>query len=272
MDQLFGMRRSGTDSTVVPQMRGMVAAAVIQTTEGRRHYVARMSELLTNIFELPPLTNRVARIAAGLRPAFGTNGTDLPPEERRRRFNGDFNPGFAPTPAHFEAAVTLLQNRMASRAASVREQLQQYNSPVQFGSARVIELSNWDWQRDYGSAPLPRRSVNGDDLLEINFAGNAVSRASWRTAVLLKEGHYQFHGLVRLEPLTGRLAARGEPAICLRTSEDSTSLSVTNAMGWIALTNNFVVTSPKYVDLICEFAGGRGRAQFDLTTLKLRQQ
>jgi hypothetical protein len=244
----------------------MVAAAVLQTTEGRRRYVARMSELLTNVFQLPTLTNRVARLGASLRPALGTNAPAIV-EDRRRRFS-DFSGG---TPAYFEATVSNLQMRMASRAASVAEQLQQYNTPVQFGSARVIELSNWDWQRDYGSAPFPRRSINGDDLLEINFTGSS-SRASWRTSLLLKEGNYQFHGLVRLERAAGRFAGRSEEAICLRTSEASLSLTVTNAIGWIALTNNFVVTSPKYVDLICEFSGSRGRAQFDLNTLKLRQQ
>src|ERR1044071_614705 len=51
MDQLFGLRRSLADGSVLPQMRGMVATGVMQTTSGRQRYLARMNYLATNIFE-----------------------------------------------------------------------------------------------------------------------------------------------------------------------------------------------------------------------------
>src|SRR5262249_48971203 len=107
---------------------------------------------------------------------------------------------------------------------------------------------------------------------EINITGSATL-ASWRTTLLLGPGQYQFHGLARMErsprPRNSRIVDRG--AICLRTSEDTTSLTVTNPTCWIAFTNNFTVQTPKHVELICEFSGTRGRAQFDVNSLKLRQ-
>jgi spore coat protein H len=269
MDQLFGLRRSISDGTIQPQMRGMVASAIMQTPKGRQRYLTRMSELLTNIFQVNILSNRVANLAAALRPAFQTNSfIDFGAEPRRRR-GGDFGGLPPPTLMMFDQAVGNLQNRLASRALSVREQLRQLATPVQFGSSQVIDLSGWEWQRDFGAAAFPRRSINGDEFLEINITGTPT-RASWRTTVLLGEGRYQFHGLAKMERIP-RARVSDEGIICLKTSEGSSSLTITNTPFWIALTNNFAIQTPKYIELICEFSSARGKAQFDLNTLKLRQ-
>jgi hypothetical protein len=60
-------------------------------------------------------------------------------------------------------------------------------------------------------------------------------------------------------------------SICLRTSEDSASVTVTNLNLWLALTNDFVVQGTKYVELTCEVKANRGKAHFDADSLKLRQ-
>ena len=270
MDQLFGLRRAISDGTILPQMRGMVAAAIMQTPTGRQHYLARMSALATNLFQASVVSNRIADLAASLRPAF-TNTFFEPEEPRRRRVAvlTDFATGSGPTLANFNAAVALLQNRVAARAASVVEQLAQMSNPVHFGSFGLLDLTGWESQREYGSAVFPKRNVDGDDVLEINVTGTAT-RALWRTTLFLAQGRYQFHALAKMDqPPRQRILNDG--AICLRTSVGSSSLTVTNPPYWIALTNEFVLPSPAHVELMCEFTGKRGRAHFDVSSLKLRQ-
>ncbi len=49
MDQLFG----NPDAPWQPHMAGLVAKAVMETTEGNRRYRASFASLLTNIFRVP---------------------------------------------------------------------------------------------------------------------------------------------------------------------------------------------------------------------------
>src|SRR6266487_2328000 len=46
LDQMFGVWRARPESSITPQLRGLVAKAVVQTPEGRRRFLGRMSHLL----------------------------------------------------------------------------------------------------------------------------------------------------------------------------------------------------------------------------------
>jgi len=77
LDQMFGIFRSTPATTITPHMKGLVARAVVETPEGRRRYLERMSLLLTNVFNVEPLTNRVEEMAARLRPLLARNPAAL---------------------------------------------------------------------------------------------------------------------------------------------------------------------------------------------------
>jgi hypothetical protein len=64
LDQL--MKRSSPG--LLPQPKGLVAQAIINTPEFRARYQARISELATNVFVVPRLTNRVDGAVEALLP------------------------------------------------------------------------------------------------------------------------------------------------------------------------------------------------------------
>jgi hypothetical protein len=269
MDQMFGVKRSTPYAGLLPHPRGRLAAAILETEEGRRRYLGRMGELFTNIFHATAISNRVREVAATLRPeltATKTGASDPPPPSRRRRLsdNGDNGSDLW----RFTQAVDQLQTRIAERAASVREQLMEYTRPVQFGQAGAVNLTEWEWRKEYGSARFYKRRVDGGEILEMESTGSA-SHGSWRTMLLLSPGKYQFHGLGKIEQ--GLRGKTTDGLICLKTSEGSASTTVTNLNLWLALTNHFVVQSTKYVELTCEVKANRGKAHFDADSLKLRQ-
>ena len=64
MDQMFWE----PTSPLFPHMEGLVARAVITTVEGRRRYRERVGFLLTNVFNVERLTNRMNEVQARIRP------------------------------------------------------------------------------------------------------------------------------------------------------------------------------------------------------------
>ena len=64
MDQMFGVGGMGAQTAIFPQMKGMVARAVVGTSEGRSRYRMKMMELRTNLFNVDAITARVRQIEA----------------------------------------------------------------------------------------------------------------------------------------------------------------------------------------------------------------
>jgi hypothetical protein len=190
----------------------------------------------------------------------------VPSNPRRRRLSDNGENGSDLW--KFNQAVAQLQKRVAERAVSVRDQLLEYTRPVQFGNSGTVNLTGWEWKKEYGSGRFYKGRVDGGEVLEMESNGSA-SHGSWRTMVLLTPGEYEFHGLAKLEQ--GLRGKTTDGLICLRTSEGSASVTVTNLNLWLALTNDFVVQGTKYVELTCEVKANRGKAHFDADSLKLRQ-
>src|SRR5262245_6708764 len=130
LDQMFGVWRSRPETTITPQMRGLVARAALQVPEGRQKYLARMSQLSTDVFRVELLTNRVNELAAKVRPALAQNRQELVRQER---------------------AVAALQDRIIRRVASVREQLGLLTTPIVFGPDSSFPLTRWESKSDYGN-------------------------------------------------------------------------------------------------------------------------
>ncbi|HEY2952742.1 MAG TPA: CotH kinase family protein [Verrucomicrobiae bacterium] len=248
MDQMFGVFRSTPATTITPHMKGLVARSMVEVPEGRRRYLERMSQLLTNVFKVPALTNRVQHLAAQLGPALADNPVTL---------------------VNFSFGVERLVNRMAQRATSVAQQLQEASKPLAFDASDQAKLTEWRPQRDSGSPSFTSNSGgrNGSKALEIRASG-ARTYGSWRTTVLLDKGEYQFVGRVQTEDLAiGPDVTRG--GVTLRMSGEREAKMVEAADAWTTLTYDFTMPALADVELLCEFRGNKGRARFDADSLKL---
>jgi spore coat protein CotH len=181
MDQMFGVFRSTPTTTITPQMKALVSRAVAEVPEGRRRYLERMSQLLTNVFNVPALTNRVLQLAAEVRPALA--------EDPGARMNFNF-------------AVNHLITRMTQRAESVSKQLGKSMVPLAFDGTSRAALSGWRPQQDSGNPSFSSSEAKpaGSRFLEIRSNGG-LAYGTWRTTVLLEAGDYQFIGKVQTQAL-----------------------------------------------------------------------
>src|SRR6266404_583108 len=168
MDQMFGVFRSTPSSTITPHMKALVSRAVMEMPEGRKRYLERMSQLLTNVFKVERLTNRVQQLAAEVRPALISDPTAL---------------------VSFNFAAARLVDRMVQRADSVARQLSEPKPALEFDQAGQAKLSGWKPQRDSGNPSFSRNTAARSTVhyLGIRAAG-APAYGSWRTPVLLDPG------------------------------------------------------------------------------------
>lgn len=259
MDQLFSGRRS---PAVFPPMKGLVAMAVLDTPEGRRHYVERLDDLCAKSFNVLALANRVAEVAARLQPLMADDPAVL---------------------REHQGAVKRLVARMAQQHESVTRQLALLKTPLPPDGREVVALPRWDSWRESGNPSFVKKEKVGRDILQIDAApygseknkypGNAVVLeciGAWRATYLLEPGRYRFTGRGMAEN-TARVTNAPAGRIGLRTSESSNTVSYVAAPIWTNLTHEFTVPAKGYVDLICEYRGSKGRASFVPETLVLER-
>jgi spore coat protein H len=103
LDQMFGVERVGPDCPIFPRMGGVVARAIVANPEGRRRYVARLSELTAKVFNAERVADRVDVLAAQLQPVIA----EFSPEGARRH----------------QQEVEWLKERIRQRGESLKRQL-----------------------------------------------------------------------------------------------------------------------------------------------------
>lgn len=245
MDQMFGTWRSTPTSTITPMMKGIVARAVVSVPEGRRRYLERMSFLVTNVFNVGTITNRIEELSMKVRPPLGGSIQELVTQSY---------------------SANALAERITQRVQSVREQLTNATTPLKFDAAGVARLSRWRTSRENGN-PSFSRTDGGQATLQISASGN-MDLGSWRTEAFLEEGEYQFVGKIRTQDLQfNRNITRG--GVTLRTSGDRNPRMLTNAVQWTTFTYDLTVSGLADVELVCEFRASAGRAWFDTDSLRL---
>lgn len=136
--------------------------------------------------------------------------------------------------------------------------------PLNFDPSGRAALIDWNPQWDSGSVPTFARTTNSNNSrwLEIRLEG-APSTASWRTCPWLTPGEYQF---------VGRATSTGagpDERLALRASGQRGSYSGHVTSEITTLSYEFTVTTPGYIELVCEYTGSQGAARFDLSSLKL---
>lgn len=235
-DQVF----QNTAMPVKPEMKGMVAQAVMEIPELRTRYLDRMRYLLTNVFVVHRITNDVAQVAARIRP-FVRGG-------------------------NHEQLAAGFSRQIARRRQFLEREFVARPAPIAFDPSRNAPLPEWRPIIHIGN---PQLGKNDGGRLCIVADANCV--ASWRSQVLLKPGRYRFSGAVRANSLA---VGTDDPkaGISLRISRQNPDQRIRTDTDWTNLNCDFEVEDNSPVELVCEFRGLKGEVCFDRNSLKVARR
>ena len=247
MDQMFWE----VNGPMIPNMNGMVANAFMRTAEGRRLYRQRFSEIYTNVFQVPVLTNRVAQLAKTITSALAT----IDPNAAR----------------DYQGQANRIRDLIVARAASLEKQLNTpAPQPLKFQNG-VAKITGWRMENEPAVAKLDQtKDPDGRAVLRISAA--VPSAASWRAAVQLEAGHYRFEGLARTAGVVPVFTPTKGTGAGLRIS--GSLAERTNKMSgdtpWKMLSYEFDVPPPgDELVLVCELRAVKGDVWFDAASLQL---
>ena len=243
MDQMFWE----PGGSIAPDFEGLVARSVMQVPEFRQRYFMRVAELLTNVFKIDAITNRMNWLETRIDPALA-----------------EFDKGAA---ANQRNAANDLRNKIIQRAANIRQQLDHQPKPVRFDPSGVATVGNWLPGAADANVRHEEALVDGRKALRMNFNGSARINASWRTSVPLPPGRYRFEGNI----CTSRVPKTSDDGAVLRISGvPSTGLKrIAGDTGWTPLHYDFDLANDQDVVLVCELRGSKGEASFDLGSLRI---
>ena len=241
MDQLLG----NPDSPWQPNMAGLVAKAVMDTTEGHRRYRASFESLFTNVFRVQMLNGRVDQVVAHLRPAL------TGPEFARVR----------------DEAIHV-KERIAQRQLSLTRQLREPERVLLVFTNEIRCLDGWvkvdepvSGQMEQGQAP--------DQTQALHIMTRFESTASWRTRVMLSRGRYRFDGQIKVAGVKP-LPYGNHQGAGLRVAGNVRDSGLVGDSDWRASSAEFEVTEETQdVELVCELRASGGEAWFGLESLRL---
>lgn len=248
MDQMFGMSgQAGPDTPLVPHMNGLVAKAVISSTQGRERYLRIIGELATNVFQVEAITTRIRELEARIQPYIA--------EGRRMSV------------AQHRSVVNRLCQNIEERGRNLADQLNAPNRALVFDSNGEALLEGWRERTTVGQATFDKPTASdGRKLLHI-AANRGLTAASWRATVSLKRGWYVLEGMAK----TKGVGQDGQSGADLRISGSTTRKYLRGNTDWTHLTFPFRVQEVvRDLVLVCELKGNRGEVWFDPATLKLK--
>lgn len=253
MDQMFWE----PNGPIIPMnAEGLVAQSILQTTVGRRRYRERVGALLTNVFRVEWITNRMSQVQARVRPTLAAMSPDL-----ARNYDG---------------ALNNLRNQIVQRAASIAQQLNVPEpKPMQFDASGRALLTEWRESNRLNTATLDKTGHDGKaHALHIRANGSGQCISSWRAKILLPPGQYRLEGLVCTAEVAPLRDQKGEGAgLRISGTLSPRPNSISGNTPWRKLDYEFpVMTDATEVDLICELRAMKGEAWFDLDSLRLVRQ
>jgi spore coat protein H len=243
MDQLFG----NPEAAWQPHMAGLVAKAVMDTGEGRQRYRTRFTSLLTNVFQVSLLKDRVDQVVARLRPALTVSEFAAVKEE-----------------------ASHLKDRLALRQLSLERQLSEPDLKLLVFTNGIAALGEWvkvdeqGAQMEQGQAP--------DLTSALHIVARSATTASWRASVLLGSGHYRFEGQVKVAGVKPLPYGKHQGAGLRVGGNVRESGGLLGNSEWQALTAEFeVVEESQEVELVSELRASAGEAWFGMASLRLVQ-
>jgi spore coat protein H len=243
VDQVF--QRQNT--SIFPPMTGLVARSVLEIPETRQRYNERVVQLLTNVFQVQVITNRISAVAAKIQPVLA----EIDPQ----------------TAASYPKRVASFCRRIQQRIDTLERQLLSPSPAVKIDNGQSLPLAAWQPKIDAGSPSLTREQNEGKTLLHIRAEESCA--ASWRSRVLLESGQYRLEGKVKTQGV--KLSSEDPKAGAgLRISRRHFSRKVSENMDWTTAGFDFEVQqNHSDVELVCELRATQGEVWFDLASLRL---
>jgi len=242
MDQLFGL----PGFPWRPRMSGLLAAAVLETQEGRALYRERFAELVERVFVASRLTSRVDQLVGRLRPHLTR------PEFRR---------------VAGEAAA--LKESMVQRRRSLQEQLQRPDPIPLVLEDDEARLDGW-FETDGASAAQMVEGPGPGGFSTLRIVARDRTSAAWRTKVLLGPGRYRFEGEAMVADVQPLLFGRQHGAALRVAGVPFAGERLTGSSGWRRLTAEFEVCgAASEVELLCELRASGGQMWVDRNSLRL---
>lgn len=235
---------------ILPGMEGLVARQLVALPEGRRRYLESVASLMTNVFRVEALTNRINQLQGRLRPVLAEIGPDAL--------------------RNHEHAVNDIRGKIIRRCAYLEKQVAVLVARnTSFDASGWMKLSGWD-RYEMGQATLDKVVQDGRQTLHIHAYGRTY--CAWRTQVSLPAGRYRFEAMVRTAEVAALSDERGEGA-GVRVSGNHPR-RVNQAAGttdWTRLEYEFISDGSTETMFICELRATKGDVWFDLDSLKVRK-
>lgn len=244
MDQLF----APVDLPLVPQMSGSIARAVMDSSEGRRRYEARIRELAPQVLDVDALTQRVNGAVAALRPS-----------ATRAEMEG------------ITVAAAGLVQRIGQRAEEVRRLSDRDRTAAVEFIDGVASLAGWEADVAPEGGRLDRAAAP-DATPSLHIVAGPVTSVAWRTTVRLPAGRYRLEGRARTAGVTALPFGSNHGAVLRIGGDRPRSSELLGGSPWSELAAEFEV-GPGGGDvlLLCELRASRGEAWFDAGSLRLRR-
>src|SRR3954469_3091441 len=162
---------------------GLLARAILQTSEGRKRFKERVGVLYTNLFQVEALTNRLNQIQARIRPVLAS-----------------INPAEASN--HDGQADRIRQLVMQSALRIEKLLTEPEPKPLKFDEHGVISLAGLPEWRSVkpanDKAEMDKAEAEGaKKTFHVRAGADGKCTAAWRIKVLLEPGNYSFEGMVK---------------------------------------------------------------------------
>ena len=249
LDQMFGVERTTPECPILPHMQGRVARAVMSTSEGRRRYLERISQLYTNVWHVDSLLKRVDELNAVIRPAIvATDGSSAA--------------------RHHDSQVEALKERIGERDVSLRQQLAKLSEQPVLAVNSAMNISGWARHTQLGNPDFRQeKTPDGHDTLYLAAKANAI--CSWRARTDLEEGVYRFEGKIKTKDVVSS-SAEPTAGAGLRVAGSGVTVEFTGTQDWQSFSYPFRVSeSGGSKQMICELRAAHGEAWFDVSSLRV---
>jgi len=232
MDQMFWE----PGGTIFPNFDSLVARALITIPEGRRRYREKLGALITNVYDVAKITNRMHEVQSRIRPFLGRNYGNI---------------------------VADLRNRIMARPESVLRQLAIPDpKPLEFDANGETVVAGWSEKVETGLALLGKDG----EALTIKVTRSGPTVASWRAKVLLEPGQYRLSARAQSTNLAAMNDEKGEGAgIRISGTQHPRTNKIVSTSPWKDLAYDFTAPGGEVV-LICELRATRGEVAFALLT------
>lgn len=249
MDQMFW----NPQSPILGNVSALAAQAVLTTPQGIVRFHRRFGEVFTNVFQLEVLTNRVAELAALIRPAL----TNLHGPGAGREYDGQI--------ARMRDLITARWNFLAAKLAEPKPK----PLALENGVAKVTGWAVLPTVADEGNATRDQTVMDSRRTLHIQTS--STTTASWRVPVLLESGIYRLEAMAKTKDVVPvRDLKKGEGAgVRIHGSQTPRPNKLVGTTDWQKISYEFEALPELETTLVCELRASRGEAWFDLESLKV---